>query len=246
MRLTLLGTGDAIGTPKIGCNCPACADARQGGKSQRLRFSILVESRKGKIVIDTSPDLRQQFLRQRLSGIDGVIWTHGHYDHYAGFGEFYRVQNKVDVYGIQETLDYIDQYVSFLKPRYHYVKLYEPFELIGLEFTLFKVSHPPVETPAGVVIREGDTRVVVTSDTNTEIPEKSLEYMKDPDLLIADAIVPPHIHIKKHMNSEEAMALAQKLNAKKVVLTHLSHLFRPHHIESMFLPLGYDGQVFEF
>lgn len=245
MRLTLLGTGDAVGTPKIGCNCPACADARQGGKSHRLRFSILVESWKGKIVIDTSPDLRQQFLRQRLSGIDGVIWTHGHYDHYAGFGEFYRVQNKVDVYGIQETLDYVDQYVSFLKPRYHYVKLYEPFELIGLEFTLFKVSHPPVKTPAGVVIREGDTRVVVTSDTNTEIPEKSLEYMKDPDLLIADAIVPPHIHIKKHMNSEEAMALAQKLNAKEVVLTHLSHLFRPHHIESMFLPLGYDGQVFE-
>lgn len=246
MRLTLLGTGDAVGTPKIGCNCPACTDARKGGKSQRLRFSILVESDQGKILVDTSPDLRQQFLRQSLSGIDGVIWTHGHYDHYAGFGEFYRVQNRVDVYGIQETLDYIDQYVSFLKPRYHYVKLYEPFELIGLEFTLFKVSHPPVENPAGVVIREGSTRVVITGDTNPDIPEKSLELMKDPDLLIADAIVPPHIHIKKHMNSEEAMALAQKLNAKEVVLTHLSHLFRPHHIESMFLPLGYDGQVFEF
>lgn len=246
MRLTLLGTGDAVGTPKIGCNCPACADARKGGKSQRLRFSILVESDQGKILIDTSPDLRQQFLRQRLSGIDGVIWTHGHYDHYAGFGEFYRVQNKVDVYGIQETLDYIDRYVSFLKPRYHYVKLYEPFDLIGLEFTLFKVSHPPVENPAGVVIREGGTKVVITGDTNPDIPEKSLELMKDPDLLIADAIVPPHIHIKKHMNLEEAMALAQKLDAKKVVLTHLSHLFRPHHIESMFLPLGYDGQVFEF
>lgn len=246
MRLTLLGTGDAVGTPKIGCNCPACTDAHEGGRSQRLRFSILVESEQGKILVDTSPDLRQQFLRQKLSGIDAVIWTHGHYDHYAGFGEFYRVQNKVDVYGVRETLDYIDQYVSFLKPRYHYVKLYEPFDLIGLEFTLFKVHHPPVETPAGVIIREGDTRVAITGDTSPDIPEKSLELMKDPDLLIADAIVPPHIHIKKHMNSEEAMALAQKLNAKKVVLTHLSHLFRPHHIESMFLPLGYDGQVFEF
>ncbi|MDY9927954.1 MBL fold metallo-hydrolase [Methanosarcina sp.] len=247
MRLTLLGTGDAVGTPKIGCNCPTCADAREGGKSQRLRFSILVESDQGKILIDTSPDLRQQFLRQRLSGIDGVIWTHGHYDHYAGFGEFYRVQNRVDVYGVRETLDYIDQYVSFLKPRYHHVKLYDPFELIGLRFTLFKVYHPPVETPAGVIISDADTvKVVVTGDTSSNIPEKSLELMKDPDLLIADAIVPPHIHIKKHMNSEEAMALAQKLNAKEVVLTHLSHLFRPHNIESMFLPLGYDGQVFEF
>ena len=245
MRLTLLGTGDAVGTPKIGCKCPACEDARIGGKSQRLRFSILVESERGKILIDTSPDLRQQFLRQNLSCIDGVIWTHGHYDHYSGFGEFYRVQNKVDVYGIPETLDYINKYVSFLKPRYHYVKLYEPFELIGLQFTLFKVDHPPVEVPAGVIIREKDTKVVITGDTSAEIPKASMELMKDPDLLIADAIVPPHIHIKKHMNSEEAMALAEKLNAKEVVLTHLSHLFRPHHIESIFLPLGYDGQVFE-
>lgn len=245
MRLTLLGTGDAVGTPKIGCNCPACEDARKGGKSQRLRSSILVESNKGKILIDTSPDLRQQFLKQNLSCVDGVIWTHGHYDHYSGFGEFYRVQNKVDVYGVYETLEYIDQYVSFLKPRYHYVKLYEPFELIGLQFTFFKVNHPPVEVPTGVIIHEGDKKVVITGDTNLEIPEASLELMENPDLLIADAIVPPHIHIKKHMNSEEAMALAVQLNAKEIVLTHLSHLFRPHHIESVFLPLGYDGQVFE-
>jgi phosphoribosyl 1,2-cyclic phosphate phosphodiesterase len=47
------------------------------------------------------------------------------------------------------------------------------------------------------------------------------------------------------MNSEEAIALAKKINAKKVILTHLSHLFRPHHIESVFLPLGYDGQELE-
>lgn len=246
MKLTLLGTGDAVGTPKIGCHCPACEDGRLGGKSQRLRFSILVESDKGKILIDTSPDLRQQFLRQNLSHIDGVIWTHGHYDHYSGFGEFYRVQRKVEVYGIPETLDYINQYVSFLSPSYHYVNLYEPFELIGLQFTLFKVAHPPVEKPAGVIIREKQLKVVITGDTGTEIPEASLELMDAPDLLIADAIVPPHIHIEKHMNSEEALALAEKLKAKEVVLTHLSHLFRPHNIESLFLPLGYDGQVFEF
>jgi phosphoribosyl 1,2-cyclic phosphate phosphodiesterase len=245
MKLTLLGTGDAVGTPKIGCSCPTCTDALEGGKSQRLRFSILVETEKGKILIDTSPDLRQQFLRQGLSRIDAVIWTHGHYDHYSGFGEFYRVQDKVDVYGIPEALNYINQFVYFLKPRYHYVELYKPFELLGLEFTLFKVNHPPVKTPVGVMIREKNKKVVITGDTNKEIPAASLQIMKKPDLLIADAIVPPHIHIKKHMNSEEALTLAGELGAKEVVFIHLSHLFRPHHIESMFLPLGYDGQVFE-
>ncbi len=103
-----------------------------------------------------------------------------------------------------------------------------------------------MEVPTGVIIREGDKKIVITGDTNSNIPEASLELMENPDLLIADAIVPPHIHIKKHMNSEEALALAEQLNAKETVLTHLSHLFRPHHIEALFLPLGYDGQVFEF
>ncbi len=132
-----------------------------------------------------------------------------------------------------------------LNPDIIMLSSYEPFELIGLQFTLFKVDHPPVEVPIGVIIREKDTKVVITGDTGPEIPEASLELMKDPDLLIADAIVPPSIHIKKHMNSEEAMTLAEKLNAKEVVLTHLSHLFRPHNIESIFLPLGYDGQFFK-
>ena len=58
MRLTLLGTGDAIGTPKIGCKCPACMDALAGGPSRRMRFSVLVESGGSRVLIDSSPDLR--------------------------------------------------------------------------------------------------------------------------------------------------------------------------------------------
>lgn len=54
MKITLLGTGDAIGTPKIGCSCPTCLDAIAGGKSRRLRFSVLIESESGKVLIDTS------------------------------------------------------------------------------------------------------------------------------------------------------------------------------------------------
>lgn len=57
MKVTLLGTGDAVGTPKIGCSYPACSDALAGGKSRRLRFSILVENENGRVLIDTSPDL---------------------------------------------------------------------------------------------------------------------------------------------------------------------------------------------
>jgi len=81
-------------------------------------------------------------LRKKISHIDGVIWTHSHYDHYAGFGDFYRIQDKVNVYGLKNTLDYILNYLSFMNPVRHDVSFYEPFELIGLNITLFEVTHP--------------------------------------------------------------------------------------------------------
>jgi len=139
MRIVLLGTGDTVGTPKIGCECPCCMDALAGGRSRRTRFSILIETEDGRVLIDTGPDLRYQLLKHKISHVDGVIWTHGHYDHYAGFGEFYRVQNRVDVYGLSDTLDYILDYLYFMKPTRHDVSVYEPFRLIGLEFTLLNL-----------------------------------------------------------------------------------------------------------
>jgi len=116
-------------------------------------------------------------LRKGLKHIDGVIWTHGHYDHYTGFGEFHRVQYNVDVYGVTETLDYILDYVSFLRPSRHDIPLHTPFELIGLDFTLFEVNHPPAKKAVGVMICEGDKKVVISGDTDENIPEKSIELI---------------------------------------------------------------------
>ena len=198
MKITLLGTGDAPGTPVIGCDCPACIDAIKGTKSNRLRFSILVESDEGKVLIDTSPDMREQMLRKGLKHVDGVIWTHGHYDHYTGFGEFHRVQYNVDVYGVTETLDYILDYVSFLRPSRHDIPLNTSFELIGMEFTLFEVNHPPAKKAIGVMICEGDKKVVISGDTDENIPEKSIELIQNPDIFIVDAIIPHDVgfHVK--------------------------------------------------
>ena len=246
MKITLLGTGDAVGTPKLGCSCPACLDALAGGRSRRLRFSILVESERGRVLIDTSPDLRWQLLKKGISRIDGVIWTHAHYDHYAGFGDFHRIQNGVNVYGLKSTLDYIMNYLYFMKPNRHDVRFNVPFELIGINVTLVEVSHPPLPESAGVILTDGKSKVVVTGDTEKDIPEKSFELMYRPDLLIADAIIPPRGTIPKHMNAKEAMKLASELEAKAVVLTHLSHHFPPHDESVKEWPLGYDGMEFEF
>ncbi|MCR3883865.1 MBL fold metallo-hydrolase [Methanotrichaceae archaeon M04Ac] len=245
MKVTLLGTGDAIGTPKIGCRCPACADALCGGRSRRLRFSILVENAGGKVLIDTSPDLRWQLIRTGISRVDGVIWTHAHYDHYAGFGDFHRVQNRVPVYGLQETMDYILNYLYFMRPKRNVVETGVPFDLAGMEFTLFEVNHPPICEAAGVLVRVGSKKLVVTGDTNLSIPEASLEMMRGADLLVADAITPPGYNLNKHMDSEEAVGLGRRLSAKEVVLTHISHLFPPHDVAIKRWPLGFDMMTME-
>ena len=210
-----------------------------------MRFSVLVESSCGRILIDTSPDLRWQLLKKGISHIDGVIWTHSHYDHYAGFGDFHRIQSGVKVYGLRSTLDYILNYLYFMKPVRHDFGFYQPFELIGLEMTLVEVRHPPLEETAGVIIRDGKSKVVITGDTARNIPERTIEMMMRPDLLIADAIIPPRGNISKHMNSQEAMDLASHLCAKRTVLTHLSHNFPPHDEAVKQLPLGHDGMEFE-
>src|SRR5512136_3458995 len=103
MKITLLGTGDAIGTPKVGCTCPQCIQADKTG-SMRLRTSLLVENNGRHLLVDSSPDLRQQLLRHGSPHIDAVIWTHGHYDHFMGFGEFYRVQTMPEVYAAPNVL----------------------------------------------------------------------------------------------------------------------------------------------
>ncbi|MCL7415998.1 MAG: MBL fold metallo-hydrolase [ANME-2 cluster archaeon] len=244
MKVVLLGTGDAIGTPKIGCHCPACQDALNGGPSQRLRFSVLLEGPGGNVLVDTSPDLRWQMISRGLDHVEGVIWTHGHYDHYAGFGDFHRVQNHVPVYGLRETLDYILQYLGFLKPHRLDVEWFESFELAGLTFTLFPVNHPPIRESAGVMVTEGDKKVVITGDTNVNISQQSLDLMQNADLLIIDAIVPQGIDLVKHMNAAEAFELSRQLGAREVVFTHVSHMYPPHTEAVREWPLGKDGMEF--
>ncbi len=113
MKITLLGTGDAIGTPKVGCNCPQCSHAKKTG-TMRLRTSLLVENEGRHILIDSSPDLRQQLLLNGSPHIDAVIWTHGHYDHFIGFGEFYRVQEIPPVFAAPQVLNYCAEIFRFL------------------------------------------------------------------------------------------------------------------------------------
>ncbi|MEN6609646.1 MAG: MBL fold metallo-hydrolase [Methanoregulaceae archaeon] len=221
MRLTLLGTGDAIGTPKIGCDCPQCTRSRETGE-MRLRTSLCIENSGETILIDTTPDLRQQLLKAPSPHINAVIWTHGHYDHYTGFGEFYRIQKIPPVYADPEVLEYCATFFPFLSFEKHPMNPYTTFEISGIRFTLFPVTHPPART-CGVLIETKKHKIGFTSDTNRHIPEDSLNLLRTCDLLLLDAIILGGSRILKHMNYEDACSLAEELAAKDFRCIHMSH-----------------------
>lgn len=239
MKITLLGSGDAIGTPKIGCRCPVCSQAIEEGL-ERVRTSLLVEYAGRHILIDTSPDLRRQLLTYGEPEIDAVIWTHGHYDHISGFGEFYRVQKLPVAYAAPPVLDYVKSQFHYLSFRTKPVEVYRPADIFGLQVTLVPVCHPPIYA-CGVIIEHEGSKIVFTGDTNSNLPAASLEAMKEPDLIFIDAIVPPGFSIGKHMNTGQASSVLHRLGAKEYRFVHMSHLM-PWDCPGS----GRDGEVFHY
>jgi phosphoribosyl 1,2-cyclic phosphate phosphodiesterase len=239
MKITLLGTGDATGTPKIGCKCPQCTHALESGAT-RLRTSLLVENGGKNILIDSSPDLRFQLIRTGSPHIDAVIWTHGHYDHFMGYGEFYRVQDLPPVYAAPPVIRYCGEIFSFMSFSHNPVEAYEPFSLFGVTFTLIEVNHPPVYS-CGIAISCNGSNVGYTADTRSDIPERSRKLLSGVDLLLVDALAPRGYHVYKHMSYEEACQMAIDLNAVEFRCVHMSHAIRwdqPH--------IGKDGECFNF
>lgn len=221
MKITALGTGDVVGTPKIGCSCSVCTEALTTG-SERLRTSILVEHKGRHLLIDTGPDMRVQLLASGAPHIDAVIWTHGHYDHFMGFGDFYRVQrDPIKVYGASEVLEYCGGIFNFMRHEEIVMNPFEPMEIIGMKVTLFPVAH---DTPTYGVRIEADGAVFVySSDTTDALSKETLEVMKGADLLLLDGIFPPGVNISKHMNIRDAENLAKKLSPKEFWCVHMSH-----------------------
>ena len=111
MQITLLGTGDAIGTPKVGCDCENCQAMIAAGRS-RLRTSLLVETEGKHILIESSPDLRQQLLRACSPQIDAVI-CRTVTTTTIGFGEFTGCRRS-PVYAAPNVIDYCSGYLHFL------------------------------------------------------------------------------------------------------------------------------------
>lgn len=271
MRVTLLGTGDTVGTPRPDCECQTCQTASRRG-IDRTRFSIHVRNeRTGQtLLIDASPDLRHQFLREEVDLPDAVIITHVHYDHLGGLGNLYRLVDNIDVHASGRTDEATGNSVAdTVRDRYRYldpvtVRAEVPrtsFDAAGFSCQLLPVNHPPLDG-YGLLVAEGESTLAITGDTSYNIPSPTQQALSGADLLIADAIAPasvcsshpaggqdtdetgvPRTFGTKHMTKEGALDLAATLDPNRKRLVHASHLYPPE--EAFSEPLALDGEVFE-
>ncbi|WP_122088106.1 MBL fold metallo-hydrolase [Halalkalicoccus subterraneus] len=271
MKVTLLGTGDTTGTPTPGCECDTCERARELGV-ERSRNSVHVtnETTGESLLIDASPDFRYQFLTQEVPLPDAMVISHIHFDHLDGLGNAYRLFDDLPVHAASEVDPATDESVAdTVRDKYDYLDRitvhdqapFETFEACGFDVTLVPVDHPPLHCYGLVVEGEG-AKLSLTGDTSYDVPDRSREALADPDLLLADAIVPaslcenhpiggrhldstgvPRTFGTKHMTREGALDLAAELDAERTRLVHLAHFYPSE--EAFRDPLAVDGERYE-
>ena len=249
IRVTVLGSGTSKGVPEIGCTCPTCLSSDP--KDKRLRASVLVETHGMRILIDASPDLRQQALRLGLSQLDAVLLTHQHYDHVGGIDDVrpFCIESDLPIFANPQTAADLRTRVDYCFREHPYpgvpkLNLHEiecsPFLLNGLKIVPIEVMHGNLPIYG---YRIGNFAYVTDAKT---ISEDEKDKLKDLDVLILNCLRVTHPHFA-HLILPEALALIDELKPKRCYLTHACHNLGKHEDISAILPPGveyaYDGEV---
>lgn len=252
IKITFLGTGTSQGVPVIGCDCSVCSSS--DSRDNRLRSSILIQTKGQTICIDTGPDFRQQMLNANVMSLDAVVYTHEHKDHTAGMDDVrsfnFKQKKPMDLYvntNVEASLKKEFSY-AFKENPYPGVPRLElhqihnsPFTVHGVEFNPIQLMHYKLPVFG---YRIGD--FAYCTDVNYIAP-KEKEKLKNLDVLILTALRKEK-HIS-HYCLEEALELIKELNPKQAFLTHISHYMGLHEDVSKELPnnvfLAFDGLTIE-
>ncbi len=252
LRIVVLGSGTSMGVPTIGCNCAVCTSPDP--RDNRLRPSILVSYAGRNVLIDTTPDFRQQALRARIDHLDAVLFTHSHADHVMGLDDVrpfnFRQKEQIPIYAAPDTMAAIRRsfpYVFDGAKRESKVPQLDarlidgaPFQLFGLEFIPVPILHGSA-TIYG--FRFGQAAYLTD---HSEIPAESMGLLRGLDVLFLDALrYKPH---PTHSTVERSVQTAGELKAGRTFLTHISHDLWHERAESLLPPhvrLAYDGLELE-
>lgn len=275
-ELVFLGTGTSAGIPMIGCDCGVCTS--DDPRDRRDRTSVLVrypdpllpsrvppetgtfnpkQADHRQLLIDTSPELRQQAIRERLSRVDGVLYTHAHADHIFGLDDIRRFNavmgESIDIYAEPAALEtlgrmfrYIFDSANNVNPSFVATLVPHPIEA-GVAFDLFGATWTPIRLLHGRLpivgfrIDFAGRSIAYCTDVSS-IPPESYPLLAGLDILVLDGL--RYRHHPTHLTIDQAIEQIEHIAPARAFLTHMAHDIS-HAELSANLPdgveLAYDG-----
>lgn len=231
MQLTFLGSGTSYGVPYVGCDCAVCTSTDLHNK--RLRSSVVVETATTRVLVDTTPDLRQQLLRAHIASLDGILWTHSHNDHIIGLDDVRPLSDRagyIDGYGNADTMAHLQKifpyafqegraYGGFPRVTAHVAQPRVAFEIGDIRITPVPIVHGQIEIFAYRFESAGRTLVYATDCS--AIPPESHELMRGVNVLVLDALrFKEHV---SHFSVGQAVGAVDLLKPGRALFTHIAH-----------------------
>lgn len=225
-KITILGCGTSTGVPVLACKCNVCTSSDK--RNYRTRASVVFQTGDKTFLVDTSPDLREQALRNKLYWIDAALFTHPHADHIHGVDDLrsynYLMARSIPCYGNKWSID-------TLRTRFDYIfkptqvgggKPMLDLHLINKTIKIHGVTLQPLELVHGKmpVLGYRINDIAYITDCSY-IPDRTFKYLKNLNVLVLDCLR-PSAHTT-HLNVEGALTLAKKIGAKRTFFTHMGH-----------------------
>jgi phosphoribosyl 1,2-cyclic phosphate phosphodiesterase len=240
-----------MGVPTLGCDCAVCTSADPHDK--RLRPSVLIRWREPEengsservVIIDTGPDFREQALRNRLTRVDAVLYTHAHADHILGLDDLrplsfkvFREGAPIPLYASAQTAAVLEKIFDYTfspnatypnRARVQLQPLLERNDVLGVEFLRVPILHGQMQISG---FRFGG--IAYLTDVSA-IPESSFALLEGLDHLIISALrYKPH---PSHSTVEQALAWSKRIGARQTWFTHIAHELG-HEATNRTLPAG--------
>ena len=267
LEFLVLGSGTSAGIPTIGCDCDVCCS--QDSRDKRLRTSAAIrfiddQDQPRTILIDASPDLRQQVLRSGIDRCDAILFTHNHVDHTFGLDEVRRfnitMKAPIDIYAEPHTLDHLgrvyqhifqrernvnDSFVATLIP--HEIHPEMKLDLFGLQVEPIRLLHGrlPIlgyrfEAPG---LSSPNPLPLAWCTDVSSLPPESWTRLNDLQTLFLDML--RERHHPTHLNLDQALDMAERIGPDQTWFIHMAHDISHAELESRLpegVQLAWDGQ----
>ena len=227
-KLIILGCGSSIGVPRVDGFWGKCD--KNNVKNIRTRCSAIVMKGSNAVLIDTSPDLRNQLLSNNIKNISSVIFTHEHADQTNGLFElrpfYWKSKKKINIYGNLKTINHLKKRQDYL---FKQISVYPPIvkaNIINSNFFLGKSSEKIFfktikakhgKTSSLIYIFE---KTAYISDSN-DMSIVNVKELKSLKYLIIDCL--KYKKHPSHFNLEESIFIHERLKPRKTILTNLHH-----------------------